>query len=103
MAEKDIPVSEQVIDVKLPARLGLDQAAWLVETFREAGDAPIRFDASEVSLVGGPCLQALLAAARQRRGDGDGIEIVEASTTFQESLAILGVDLSSFPALEIRQ
>jgi len=100
---EEVFMSDETVELKLEARLGIDQADELLEAVRETGDATLIIDASEVNLLGAPCLQVLLAASNSRENDPERFKIVNASTVFQENIDILGVDLSKFPTMEPHQ
>lgn len=75
----------------LAERLDLVAAQPLAAAIRALRDGPIRLDAGAVSLLGGLCLQVLLAAASDWRARGLGWSIAPRSRSFDQALAIFGV------------
>lgn len=79
--------------VRLPARLDLAVAAPLRQALRDLLDTNTRvsIDAAAVERVATPCVQVLMAAAREARARGVGFAIGQPSPAFAEALADLGI------------
>jgi len=75
----------------LPACLDLKAAAELHREFLARRGVDLAVDASEVSRLGGLCLQVLLAAVRAWRNDGRELAIVNPSETYCNALNLFGV------------
>lgn len=81
--------------LKLPCRLDLTVARGLKADLLALSDRPLRLDASEVTHLGGLCLQLLLAAATQWRNSGQPLLIDPRSTAFDAALTAFGIDRST--------
>jgi anti-anti-sigma regulatory factor len=69
MASLPAPPGASAGALALPARMDSRAAPALAEALRTAPPGTLRLDASGVRLLGGLCLQLLLAAARERGPD----------------------------------
>lgn len=78
--------------IRLPAVLDLTEAATLAETLIGARGADVRIDASDVTRLGGQCLQVLLAAAKTWAADDLKFEICQASPECGAALNQFGVN-----------
>ncbi len=77
----------------LPSRLDLTAARSLArDIYASAGDLEV--DASQVTHLGGLCLQVLLAAAHSCMADGRRFAIKDASADFDAAISLFGVDFS---------
>ncbi|WP_284163081.1 STAS domain-containing protein [Frigidibacter sp. SD6-1] len=81
--------------VMLDRRLDLTAAAPLRARLLALRGQPVRVDASEVALLGGLCLQVLLAAAAAWRGDVRPFRIAPRSAAFDAALASFALPLSA--------
>lgn len=77
----------------LPARLDLTAAKPLARDL-SALTGDLELDASQVTHLGGLCLQVLLAAAQSCQTAGHGFVVSDPSEDFDAALAMLGVDPS---------
>lgn len=85
----ELPISQTI---RLPAVLDLTEAAPLAETLLCARGVDVRLDASEVTRLGGQCLQVLLAAAKTWAEDDLKFEICQASPECGAALNQFGVN-----------
>ena len=76
--------------ISLPAVLDLNAASPLRASLLEHRGEPLCIDASQVSRLGGLCLQVLLSAARTWADDGRNFEITPRSAAFDEALTLFG-------------
>ena len=77
----------------LPARLDLTAAKPLAQDIAAlTGD--LELDASQVTHLGGLCLQVLLAAAQSCQASGRGFQVTAPSEDFDAALSMFGVDPS---------
>ena len=77
----------------LPARLDLTAARPLAQDLAAlTGDLDL--DASQVTHLGGLCLQVLLASAQSCQASGRGFQVSTPSDDFDAALAMFGVDPS---------
>ncbi len=89
MASLPAPPGASAGALALPARMDSRAAPALAEALRAAPPGPLRLDATGVRMLGGLCLQLLLAAARQR-GPDLVIDGLGPETVLQ--LAVFGLD-----------
>lgn len=76
--------------MKLPPVLDLNAAKALRDEFLERRGDPVKIDASEVSKLGGLCLQVLLAAQVMWKADGAEFDIENPSGAFTEAARLAG-------------
>ncbi|MGD2131808.1 MAG: STAS domain-containing protein [Maricaulaceae bacterium] len=76
--------------MKLPPILDLNAAKALRDEFTESRGDPLKIDASEVSKLGGLCLQVLLAAQAAWKADGVEFELERPSSAFTEAARLAG-------------
>lgn len=76
--------------VTLSDALDMTAAGPLVTALLAVRGKPVALDASNVSRLGGQCLQVLLSAQATWASDGQPFEIVEPSPEFAEGLALMG-------------
>jgi chemotaxis protein CheX len=81
--------------VTLDRRLDLTAAGPLRARFLALRGKAVRVDAGEVALLGGLCLQILLAAAAAWRDDGRPLRIAPRSAAFDAALASFALPLSA--------
>ncbi|MCY1125367.1 STAS domain-containing protein [Frigidibacter sp. RF13] len=81
--------------VTLDRRLDLTVAGRLRTRFLALRGRPVQVDASEVALLGGLCLQVLLAAAATWRSDGRAFRIAPRSAAFDAALSSFAFPLSA--------
>jgi chemotaxis protein CheX len=81
--------------IALPETLDLVAAKPLAETLLSMRGSDVRIDASQVTRMGGQCLQVLLSAAATWRGDHAILKLVSPSAEFIGGLKLLGVDPST--------
>lgn len=86
-------------NIQLPETLDLIAARPLAQTLLSMRGSDVRLDASQVTRMGGQCLQVLLSAAATWRADHAILEIVSPSPEFIGGLKLLGVE----PATLVRQ
>lgn len=77
--------------VRLPPRLDLPAAGPLSTELRDLMGGPIEVDASEVTHIGTPGVQVLLAAAKSWQAGGHDMTLVSPSQSLVDQLAILGL------------
>ncbi len=82
--------------IELPENLDLPAAARLAEALAKHVGEPLAVDASRVNRLGASCLQALLAAARTWKAQGDALTLQNPSDRFLEDLHLLGLDPRTF-------
>lgn len=80
--------------LKLPCRLDLTAARGLKADLLALSGRSLRLDASEVTHLGGLCLQLLLAAATHWRLSGQPLVIEPRSDVFDTALTAFGIDRS---------
>ena len=78
----------------LPARLDLNEARRLCVDLRIHADGPLTLDASEVEVLGGLCLQVLLAARQHWIRLGHPLSVSPRSEAFDRGLAQFGLTLA---------
>ena len=76
--------------LRLPANLGLDQAAPLRESLLQRRGRPLEIDAGEVERLSGPCFQVRVSARKTWTADGQPLHIAVSSPAFENALALLG-------------
>lgn len=83
----------QEITTEIPLSGELDIAATtaLKAELLEAGEAPVRINASQVERVGTQCVQLLLSAATSWREQGRDFAITDRSDAFESALDQLGI------------
>lgn len=82
--------------IQLPETLDILAARPLAKTLLSMRGSDVRLDASQVTRVGGQCLQVLLSAADTWRADHAILEVVAPSAEFIGGLKLLGVDPTTF-------
>lgn len=82
----------------LPARLDLTAARRLTRELRDRGGSPLRIDASRVEVLGGLCLQVLLAARQHWQQRRVPLDLSARSPAFDAALAQFGLTAA---ALEV--
>jgi chemotaxis protein CheX len=78
--------------VGLPAILDLNAAGPLAARLLALRGAAVTLDASQVSHLGGLCLQVLLSARATWAADGVALDVTGRSQTFDDALALFGAD-----------
>lgn len=86
-------------NIQLPDTLDLIAARPLAKTLLSMRGSDVKIDASQVTRVGGQCLQVLLSAAATWDADHAILEVVSPSAEFIGGLKLLGVE----PTTLIRQ
>ncbi|MFB2595048.1 STAS domain-containing protein [Paracoccus sp. p4-l81] len=90
--------------VMLAERLDLPAAAPLADTLRQAiaaaPDDDLMLDGTQVTHLGGLCLQVLLAARQSRQRDGHGLRLRQPSDSFTQAVADFGLPADIFPIQE---
>ena len=79
----------------LPARLDLTAARRLMRDFRDRSGDPLTVDASQVDLLGGLCLQVLLAAVQDWRRRDVPLRYDPRSPAFLSALEQFGLSPAS--------
>jgi chemotaxis protein CheX len=85
MTLKDTRQSE-----RLPAILDLNAAGPLAARLLALRGAAVMLDASQVSRLGGLCLQVLLSAQATWAADGVTLDVTDRSQAFDDALALFG-------------
>ena len=93
-------ISHPMQTVPLPEVLDLAAASPLTDRLLAARGADLTIDASQVSRLGGQCLQVLLAAAKTWSADRAAFEISEPSHEFVEALTRFGIEPGVFAMRE---
>ena len=93
-------MSAQPESVQLPESLDLVAAGPLTKTLLSLRGSDVRLDASQVTRMGGQCLQVLLSAAATWRADHAILEIASPSAEFIGCLELLGVEPATLLAQE---
>lgn len=93
LARNDEAVSAMLC---LPAVLDLQAAEPLRAELMSLRGKPLTIDASQVSRLGGLCLQVLMAASKLWAEDGLGLAINQPSSTFTEHLIAFGTPKFDF-------
>jgi len=78
--------------LSLPETLDLVAAKPLAETLLSMRGSDLRIDASQVTRMGGQCVQVLLSAVKTWRDDHAILKFVSPSAEFIGGLKLLGVD-----------
>ena len=78
--------------VQLPAVLDLPAAGKISQAILAARGQDIECDASQVTRIGGQCLQVLLSAAQTWQSEGCAFSVVSPTDEFLAGLKLLGVD-----------
>lgn len=78
---------------ELPARLDSASARRLAQALLERRHRAISVDASGVELISTLCVQVLLSARKCWQGDGLGFTIENPSSTFRDSIELLGAEI----------
>lgn len=78
----------------LPSRLDLNEARRLCVDLRIHADGPLTLDASEVEILGGLCLQVLLAARQHWIELGHSLSIAPRSEAFDRGVSQFGLTLA---------
>lgn len=86
-------------NIQLPDTLDLIAARPLAKTLLSMRGSDVKIDASQVTRVGGQCLQVLLSAAATWDADHAILEVVSPSAEFIGGLKLLGVE----PTTLVRQ
>lgn len=81
--------------IALPEVLDLVAAKPLAETLLSMRGSDLRIDASQVTRIGGQCLQVLLSAVSTWRADHAILKFTTPSAEFIGGLKLLGVDPST--------
>ncbi|MEO1015755.1 MAG: STAS domain-containing protein [Pseudomonadota bacterium] len=81
---------ETMTRIALAARLDSTAAPQLESDLKSAARPDLEIDASEVTFLGGRCLQLLLAAQKTAVERGGAMSIVRPSQSFREMLVRLG-------------
>jgi chemotaxis protein CheX len=84
--------------MELPARLDTAAAPALAADILSRSGSALRLDASGVVLLGGLCLQVLVAAAAEWRAQGVSLAIEPRSPGFDGALATFGLAVASLMA-----
>ena len=87
-------------EIMLPEKLDTATAAELQEMLAAAGESDLVLKASQVTQLGGLCLEVLLSAAKTANSAGKSLTVSEPSDKFAEHLAVFGLDISAFSSLE---
>jgi chemotaxis protein CheX len=87
--------------VRLADVLALNAAAVLHADIAACRGHDLVIDASEVSRLGGQCLQILLAAVCAWRADGNRLSFANPSSAFIEALELFGVASDGQPQMEL--
>ncbi len=87
--------------VVLPDNLDLTAALPLMEQLRFLHGKDVCLDASDVSRIGGQCLQILLAGAQTWANEENSFFIVNPSTAFSDGLETMGVPATTFANTEM--
>ena len=82
--------------IQLPDTLDLIAARPLAKTLLSMRGSDVKIDASQVTRVGGQCLQVLLSAAATWDADHAILEVVSPSAEFIGGLKLLGVEPTTF-------
>ncbi|MBL4731471.1 MAG: STAS domain-containing protein [Rhizobiaceae bacterium] len=80
----------------LPEISASEHADELSRTLQEMRGQHLNIDASGVNRIDTPCLQVLLAAAKQWMKDGVALKLAEPSEAFEASIAMLGLSIEQF-------
>jgi chemotaxis protein CheX len=72
--------------------LDLPAAGRLATALLAVRGQDVELDASQVTRLGGQCLQVLLSALETWRADGCALSVVQPTTEFISGLKLLGVD-----------
>lgn len=91
-------VETAIASITLPAELGMQASGPLVSALLEVRGRDVRIDASQVSRVGGQCLQVLLSAAATWDADGVALAIEAPSDAFVGTIRTAGLELARFTA-----
>ena len=91
MPRKPAPQSAAVL--QLGQVLDLNAAAPLLNEFLALRGRNVDVDASAVERLGAQCLQVLLSARRTWDADGRALTLVDPSTDFTATLALLGAPI----------
>jgi len=91
-----MPDTLSTTDINLDANLNLMAAAPLAQKLSDSLNAAVKLDAAQVSHIDQPCLQILIAAARQWHSSGVAFEVQNMSNEFLECLEIVGLNPSIF-------
>ena len=83
-------------DMTLEPNLNLMAAAPLAQKLTEKLNSPVELNAADVSHIDQPCLQILIAAARQWQSSGVDFQITNMSEGFLECLKSMGLSPSIF-------
>jgi chemotaxis protein CheX len=87
-------------NIALPETLDLVAARPLAQTLLSMRGSDVKIDASQVTRIGGQCLQVLLSAAATWRADHAILKVVAPSQEFIGGLKLLGVDPSTLVGQE---
>lgn len=77
--------------IVLPATMDGASAATFADALLSARSHPLTIDASAVERIDTPCIQILLAAAKQWSEEGVELSVTAQSEAFSENLATLGL------------
>jgi chemotaxis protein CheX len=91
-------IDQSTQTMPLPAVLDISAAAPLAERLLSMRGSDLVLDASEVTHLGGQCLQVLLAAAKTWSIDRVRFEIGRPSSSFAAALDELGIAETTFTA-----
>ena len=89
--------------IQLPETLDLIAARPLAKTLLSLRGSDVRIDASQVTRIGGQCLQVLLSAAATWRADHAILEVISPSAEFTEGLKLFGVPPSTLMPQDCKQ
>ena len=87
---------DDITKYALPEVSASEHADELSRTLQEMRGQHLNIDASGVNRIDTPCLQVLLAAAKQWVKDGVSLKMDEPSETFEASVAMLGLSIEQF-------
>jgi len=87
--------------LRLPAVLDILAAAPLAERLLSMRGSDLVLDASEVTHLGGQCLQVLLAASKTWKADRVRFEIGRRSSSFATDAQELGIAEATFAARDL--
>lgn len=89
--------------LRLPPRLDLPAAGPLATELRDLMGGPLEIDGSDVTHVGTPGVQVLIAAAKSWQAAGHDLVIADPSDALVDQIAVLGLGLGDLSAEPLEQ
>jgi len=89
-------MSDDFTKFELPETSASERAGALTDTLLQMRGQNLAIDASNVVRIDTPCLQVLMASAKQWGEDGVNLKLEAPSDAFESSIGLLGLTIEQF-------